>query len=78
MLLFQEYDFEVIVKPKKLNARIDHLSWILIGEDAGNLDDNFLDAQLFAVGMVTDCFVDIVDFLHTGVAPSDMMVVQKK
>jgi hypothetical protein len=46
----------------------------LIGEDAGNFDDNFLDAQLFAVKMVDDYFVDIMEFLHTWVAPSDMMM----
>jgi hypothetical protein len=43
LLLFQEYEFEVIVKPRKLNAGHDHLSHILTGEDAGNLDDNFPD-----------------------------------
>jgi hypothetical protein len=41
LLLFQEYDFEVIVKPGKLNAGPDHLSHLLMGEDAGNLDDSF-------------------------------------
>jgi len=69
LLLFQEYDVEVIVKPGKMNAEPDHLSRILSGEDAGNLDDNFPDAQLFAVRMVDDYFVDIVEFLNTGAAP---------
>jgi hypothetical protein len=32
MLLFQEYDFEVIVKPGKLNTGPDHLSHILTGK----------------------------------------------
>jgi hypothetical protein len=41
LLLFQEYDFEVIVKLRKLNAGPDHLSHIFSGEDAGNLDDIF-------------------------------------
>jgi hypothetical protein len=41
LLLFQEYDFEVIVKLGKLNAGPNHLSCILSGEDAGNLDDRF-------------------------------------
>jgi hypothetical protein len=44
LLLFHEYDFEVIVKLGKLNAIPDHLSLILTIEDAGNLDDNFLCA----------------------------------
>jgi hypothetical protein len=42
--MFQEYDFEVVVKPWKLNARPDHLSRILSREDTRNLDDIFLDA----------------------------------
>jgi hypothetical protein len=61
-----------------LNAGPDHLSCILSGEDAGNLDDNLPDAQLFAVKMVDDYFSDIVQFLSTGMAPSEMTVVQKK
>jgi hypothetical protein len=44
MLLFQEYDFEFVVKPWKLNARPYYLSYILSGEDAWNLDDNLPDA----------------------------------
>ena len=32
LLLFQEYDFEIIVKPGKLNAGLDHLSRIDSGE----------------------------------------------
>ena len=32
LLLFQEYAFEVVVKPGKLNARPDHLSCILVEE----------------------------------------------
>jgi hypothetical protein len=78
LLLFQEYDFEVVVKLEKLNVGTDHLSWVLIGEDVGNLYDSFLDAQLFIVMMVDDYFMDIMKFLHTSVVPSDMMVAQKK
>jgi len=33
LLLFQEYDFEFIVKPGNLNARPDHLSRIELGEE---------------------------------------------
>ena len=28
LLLFQKYDFEIIVKPGRLNAGPDHLSWL--------------------------------------------------
>jgi hypothetical protein len=76
--LFQEYDFEVVLKPGKLNARPDHLSSILSGKDAGNLYDNLPNAQLFVVKMVDDYFSDIVQFLSKGMAPLDMAVAQKK
>jgi hypothetical protein len=49
LLLFQEFDFEVIVKPEKLNAGPDHLSRVANGEEPTNLEDNFLDAKLFLV-----------------------------
>jgi hypothetical protein len=49
LLLFQEFDFEVIVKPGKLNAGLGHLSRVTNGEEPMNLEDTFLDAQLFSV-----------------------------
>ena len=44
LLLFQEFDFEVIVKPGKLNAGPDHLSRVTNGEEPTNLEDNFPNA----------------------------------
>jgi hypothetical protein len=78
ILLFQECDFKVVVKLGKLSAGPNHLSRILSGENAGNLDDNFPYAQLFAENMVHDYFSNIVQFISTSMAPSDMTVVQKK
>ena len=40
LLLFQEYDFEVIMKLGKLNFRPDHLSRIETREEPTNIDDN--------------------------------------
>ena len=60
LLLFQEYDFQVIVKPSKLNAGPDHLSRLESGEEGGILDDNFPYAQLFSIRMVDDQFGDII------------------
>jgi hypothetical protein len=48
------------MKPGKFNSELDHLSCILSGEDAGNLDDNLPDVHLFLVQMVDDYFADIV------------------
>jgi hypothetical protein len=44
LLLFQEFDFEVIFKLGKLNARPDHLSRVTNGEEPKNLEDTFPDA----------------------------------
>ena len=54
LLLFQEFDFEVIVKPGRLNVGPDHLSRIESGEEPTNLEDNLPDAQLFAIHMMED------------------------
>jgi hypothetical protein len=66
------------VKQGKLNEGPDHLSHILSGEDAGNLDDSLLDSQLFVFKMVDKYFTNIVQFLSTGMALTDMIVTQKK
>lgn len=44
LLLFQEYDFEIIVKIGRLNTRLDHLSRLESGEEPTSLEDNFTDA----------------------------------
>jgi hypothetical protein len=49
LLLFQEFYFEVIVKPGKLNVGPDHLSRVTNGEEPTNLEYNFLDVKLFLV-----------------------------
>jgi hypothetical protein len=67
--MFQEFDFEVIVKLVKLNVGPDHLSRITNGEEPANLEDNFLDAQLFLVQVSDEYFVDIIQYLSTGTVP---------
>lgn len=69
LLLFQEYDFKVIVNSGHLNADLDHLSWIENGEEPTNLEEALPDAQLYAVHIMDDHFDDIIHFLTTGTAP---------
>lgn len=69
LLLFQEYEFEVVVKLGRLNAGLDHLSMLETGEEPTNVEDNLLDAQLFAIKIVDDNFADIIQFLTTGMTP---------
>ena len=44
LLLFQEYDFEIIVKPGRLNVGPDHLSRLESGEEPVSLEDCLPDA----------------------------------
>jgi hypothetical protein len=78
LLLFQEFDFEVIVKPGKLNAGLDYLSRVTNGEEYTYLEDKFLEAKLFSVYITDEYFVDIIQYLSTGMAPPEYNTVQKK
>ena len=60
LLLFQEYDFEIIMKPGRLNAGPDHLSRIDSGEEPSNLDDNLLDAPLFSIQIADEVTMPIL------------------
>ena len=69
LLLFQEYDFEVIMKPGQLKVVPDHLSHIKTGEEPTNLEEGFPDAHLFVVCIANGHFQDIIHFLTTGNFP---------
>ena len=56
LLLFQEYDFEIIVRPGRLNARPDHLSRLESGEEPVSLEDCLPDVQLFSIQIIDDHF----------------------
>jgi hypothetical protein len=68
----------VIVKPGKLNVRPEHMSRIVNGEEPTNLEDNFLDAQLFLVQIANEYFTDIIQYLSTGTGPQEFNTAQKK
>jgi hypothetical protein len=77
-LLFQEFDFEVVVKPARLNAGPDHLSRITNGEEPRSLEDKFPYAQLFVVQIVDDYFDDIIEFLSTIFSLKEFNTAHKK
>ena len=60
LLLFQEFDFEIVVKPRPLNASPNHLSHVENGEEPTNIDDGLLDAQLFQIEVEDDQYALIV------------------
>ena len=74
LLLFQEYDFEIIVKPGRMNKGPDHLSRLEHGEEPTSLEDTLLDAKLLSIRKMDDHFTDIVQFLSTGMAPSEYII----
>ena len=78
LLLFQEFDFEIIVKPSHLSDSPDHLSWIEIGEEPMNIKEGLPDVKLFRVNMEDDYYDQIIQFLMTGVAPEEFSTSQKK
>jgi hypothetical protein len=74
ILLFQEYNFEIVVKPGRMNKGPDHLSRLEHGEEPTSLEDTLLDARLLVIRKVDDHFVEIVQFLSIGMAPSEYKI----
>jgi hypothetical protein len=59
LLLFQEYDFEIVVKPRRMNKGPDHLSRLEHGEEPISLGDTLPYAQLLAIRKFDDQFIEI-------------------
>jgi hypothetical protein len=76
--LFQEYDFEIIIKPGRINKGPNHLSRLEHDEEPTSLDDTLPDAQLLTIRNMYDHFIDIVQFLSTRMDPSEYTISQKK
>ena len=62
LLHFQEFDFEIIVKLGRMNARPDRLSRLELWKESTNLDYNLPDVHIFAVNMVDEYYEDIIHF----------------
>ena len=65
ILLFQEFNFEVIVKPGILNMGLDHLSRLENGENGGSLDNHLTDADIFRVEAIPEYLDQIATYLTT-------------
>jgi hypothetical protein len=60
LLLFQDYDFEIVVKLGRMNKGPNHLCRLEHGEEPTSLEDTLLNAQLFSIRKVDDHFIEIV------------------
>ena len=69
LLLFQEYDFEIVVKRGRMNKGPNHLSKLEHGEEPTSLEDTLLDSQLIVITKFSDHLIEIVQFLSIGMAP---------
>ena len=78
ILLFQEFEFEVIFRPGKLNVGPDHLSRIDTGEELTGVDDDLPDAHLFHIEAVPKELEEIAQFLVTGQAPEGLNTKKKQ
>jgi hypothetical protein len=77
LLLFQEFCFEVIVKPGRCNVGPGHLSRLGSGESGGAVDDQLPDVDLFQVKAIPEYLKDIEVFLSIGACPKTYSVIQK-
>jgi hypothetical protein len=69
ILLLEEFDYTMEYKPGHMHKQIDHLS--RLSKDLGSLplEDDFLDASLFAIDVVPTWYNHIVEFLSTQQMP---------
>ena len=77
LLLFQEFEFEVIVRLGKLNVGPNHLSSINTGDEPIGVEDDLPDAHLFRIEVVPTELEEIAQFLEDGQAPEGMSTKNK-
>jgi hypothetical protein len=73
MLLLQEFNYEVKVRPGKQHIIADFFSRIDGPEDHQDIDNRFPDEELFQVELAQPTWYgDIIEFLHTVIIPKEM------
>ena len=77
ILLFSEFDLEVIDKRGTENRVVDHLSRLVHVEDKLYLQETFLDEQLFSVSMTLPWYANIVNYLVTNMLPPGLSKAQR-
>lgn len=66
------------MKPRRLNVGPDCLSRIETREEPISIEDNLPDAQLFAIRVEDDHFMNIIQFFATGMGPAEYTMKQKE
>jgi hypothetical protein len=78
VLLLQEFNFLVNVRPGKRHANADFLSQISEEVDPESINDNFPDAHLFNVEIIPAEYVDVIHYLSTSTFPQEYNDKQKQ
>lgn len=78
VLLLQEFNFTVQVRPGKQHANADHLSRLSMVEAIEPIDDNLPDAHIFNVDIIHLEYVGIIHYLTQEEFPVDFIEKQKK
>ena len=78
LLLFQEFTFEVVIKPSRLSAGPNHLSRLEIGESDGAIDDRLLDVDLFRIEAIPNHLQEIATLLTKGSYPLGYIATPKR
>jgi hypothetical protein len=78
LLLFQEFSFEVIGKPGKLNVGPDHLSRLELGESGRVVDGQLLDGDIFCIEAIPEYLSNISLFLTSSTMSYKYSATQKR
>ena len=78
LILFQEFEFEVVVRPGQLNVGPDHLSRIDTREEPTGVNGDLPDAHLFRIEAVPVEIEEIAQYLETGQAPEGLSTKKKQ
>ena len=62
----QEFTFKIIVRPEKKHVSADHLSRLKTRELTDGVNDDFLDAQLFQIAVLSKWYTSIGEYISMG------------
>ena len=78
VLLLQEFQFTIEVRPGKQHANADHLSRLTNELGDKPIPDALPDAELFAVDVITEEYAEIIHYLTKQTFPSTFTETMKK
>jgi hypothetical protein len=78
LLLMQEFNITVLNRPGKENQVADFLSRLKTPGEIVLVSDNFPDEHLFEILVITPWYVDIANYLSSGMLPPSLTSKEKK